>query len=75
MDLISRLNSVIQKDKENNPKYIMEVIKSDIFYLLNNYFEVAFEDVVLDIKVENDFYKINIDAKGNRIKMFNALPE
>ena len=42
MELANRLDNVIKKDKQINPQYMKEVIKSDIFYLLNNYFEVAF---------------------------------
>ena len=75
MELINRLNNVIRQDKKVNPQYITEVIKSDIFYLLNNYFEVEYEDVDVDINVDNNnFYKILIYAKGDRIKTMQVLP-
>lgn len=71
----SRLNSVIKRDKQANPQYISEVIKSDFFYLINNYFEIEFGDIDLNIDVDNNNnYVIRIDAKGNRLKLFNALP-
>ena len=75
MDLKQRLNTVIQKDKKTNPKYIIEIIKSDFYYLINNYFEVDFSDINIDIDLNNDKYAINIDCSGDRIKLVNGLPE
>ena len=74
MDLKKRLNLVIQKDKENNPKYLIEVIKSDFYYLINNYFEVDFDDIKIDIIVENDKYEITAKCKGDRMKLMKVLP-
>ena len=74
MDLKKRLNSIIQKDKENNPKYLIEVIKSDFYYLINNYFEVDFNDINLDITLKNDKYLITAICLGDRIKMVKTLP-
>ena len=75
MDLKKRLNSVIQKDKENNPKYLIEVIKSDFYYLINNYFEVDFDDIEIDIDVVQDKYNINLNCKAERIKLMQTLPQ
>lgn len=71
----SRLNNVIKRDKQINPQYISEVIKSDFFYLINNYFEVEFGDIDLQIDVDDsNNYVIKVEAKGNRLKLFNSLP-
>ena len=43
MDLKKRLGSIIQKDKTSNPQYLVDIIKSDVYYLINNYFETDFE--------------------------------
>ncbi len=75
MDLKKRLNQVIQKDKVNNPKYLINVIKSDFYYLINNYFEVDFDDILIDIDVVEDKYKISINSKGDRMKLMQALPD
>ena len=75
MDLKKRLNQVIQKDKVNNPKYLINVIKSDFYYLINNYFEVDFDDIEIDIGVEKDKYEIAINCKGDRMKMMQTLPQ
>jgi len=75
MELISRLDNVIKKDKKLNPQYMKDVIKSDVFYLLNNYFEVEFENVDISIDLgENNMYSIQIDALGDRMKAMNILP-
>ena len=74
MDLKKRLNNVIQQDKEHNPKYLINVIKSDFFYLINNYFEVDFEDIEIAINLKDDKYIISLNCKGDRIKIMKALP-
>lgn len=74
MDLKKRLSNVIQKDKESNPKFLINVIKSDFYYLINNYFEVDFEDVNVEINLENDKYIISFNCKGDRMKLMKALP-
>lgn len=74
MDLQARLNSVIQKDKDNNPKYLIDVIRSDFYYLISNYFEVDFKDIIIEIEFTNNNYEIDISCKGERIKLMKSLP-
>ena len=74
MDLKSRLNSVIQKDKKTNPNYITKLIKSDFFYLISNYFEVDFEDINIAVNLEEDKYKIDISCLADRIKLMKTMP-
>lgn len=75
MDLKTRLNAVVQKDKKINPKYIEEVIKSDFYYLIGNYFEVDMADVNIEITPSEDKYKIEINCIGERIKLLRVLPD
>lgn len=75
MDLKKRLDTIIQKDKETNPKYLIDVIKSDFFYMISNYFEVNFEDIHLDIQPCANSYKISINCLGDRMKLAKTLPE
>ena len=71
-----RLNNVLKKDKQINPTFITEVIKSDFFYLINNYFEVDFHDVNLDIDVDdNNNYSITIKCIGTRMKIMRTIPD
>lgn len=75
MELISRLDNVIKKDKQISPQYIKQVIKSDIYYLLNNYFEVKFEDIDISINLrEDNMYSIQITSTGDRMKAMQILP-
>ena len=75
MDFKKRLGSIIKKDKQKNPQYLIEVIKSDLYYLLNNYFEVDFDNIVVEVNMEVEKYKISISALGERQKMMKVLPE
>lgn len=75
MELLNRLNTVIKNDKKINPQYMKDVIKSDLFYLLNNYFDVSFDAVDLEINVtENNMYMLDVRAVGDRLKTMQILP-
>ena len=75
MELVSRLDNVIKKDKQINPQYMKEVIKSDVFYVLNNYFEVKFDDIDISIDLtDNNMYTLKINAIGDRMKVMTILP-
>ena len=75
MDLKKRLGSIIQKDKKTNPQYLIDVVKSDLYYLINNYFEVDFNQISVDITLNEDKYNISISAQGERLKTMKVLPE
>lgn len=73
-DNYSRLSSIIKKNKENSPEYMADVIKSDFFYLINNYFEVDFNDINVEILVdEKNNYNINLTCLGDRIKLMRRI--
>lgn len=75
MELVSRLDNVIKKDKQINPQYMKEVIKSDVFYVLNNYLEVQFDDIDISIDLtDNNMYELKISAVGDRMKIMTILP-
>lgn len=75
MELVNRLDNVIKKDKKINPQYMKDVIKSDLYYLLNNYFDVVFDNIGLTINLtENNMYAIEIKAVGDRLKSLQILP-
>ena len=75
MDLKKRLSAIKQKDNKTNNKYITDVIKSDFYYLINNYFETDFEDIEINVDVENALYNISIFCRGERAKTMKVLPE
>lgn len=73
-NLSNRLKDVIKKDKEDSPRFVKDVIKSDFFYLINNFFEVEFQDVDVKIDIDdNNKYSINVSAIGDRAKLINKL--
>lgn len=74
MDLNKRLSLVIEKDKKENPKHIKNVIKSDFYYLISNYFEVNFDDIDVNISFDQKKYIISVDCQAERIKMMKSLP-
>lgn len=72
--LSSRLKDVIKRDKEDNPKFVKDVIKSDFFYLINNFFEVEFKDIEVSVDVDdNNKYLIAISASGDRAKLMSRI--
>lgn len=75
MDIKKRLDSIIKKDKTKNPQYLMDIIKSDLYYLLNNYFEVNFEDINVEINMQDEKYNIKASSLAERIKTMKILPE
>ncbi|MBE7076856.1 MAG: hypothetical protein E7374_03070 [Clostridiales bacterium] len=75
MNLNERLNMVIKHNKKASPEQLKKIIKSDFFYLINNYFEASFDDVIVEINEKDGEYKINISCKGDRVKFARVLPE
>ena len=73
--LNNRLKNVLNQDKKANPHYIKDIIKSDIYYLLNNYFEIEFKDIDVEIDVDNknNNYTISISAHGDRLKIVKTI--
>ena len=69
MDNLKRLNAIIEKDKKINSTYIAKVMKSDFYYLINNYFEVDFNEINIKIDEENGQYNIVFSCAGDRIKL------
>ncbi len=72
--LTERLDNVLNSERQNTPKYLQEVIKSDLFYLLTNYFDLEYDSVSVDITVdENRQYIVNMSCKSDRPKNFGAV--
>ena len=66
---ISRLKNVLVLDKQQNPLKIIEVLKSDIIQVLSNYMEIDYEDVDLNIVVnQNGTYDLELKSIVRRVK-------
>ena len=71
-----RLKKVLIADKHFNPERIKQVIKSDIYNILRDYFELTSDDIFVNLDITKDGqYHLILDATSNRIKIFGALPD
>ena len=68
-----RLQNVLLKDKQQNPKVILNMLKSDLKNLLENYMEIA--TLNADIEIENGFYKLKVEANARQIKTIGTLKD
>lgn len=66
-----RLEKVLYKDKKQNPNQILNLLKSDLYVLFNNYMVV--NNIDLKFELNNGVYSLLINAKANRIKNFCSL--
>ncbi len=69
-----RLRGVLVQDKKENPLKIINVLKSEILYVLQNYMEISAEDMDFDIAVNSaGKYVVNFQANVNRLKVANYI--
>lgn len=69
-----RLRNVLVSDKKDNPNKILNVLKSDLIYVLKNYMEITCDDMDLTIQVTNTgTYTISMMANVKRIKTLNCI--
>ena len=59
---------MIIADKQNTPQKINKLLKSEVLFVLKNYFDVASEDVNVDIGVD-EFGKFNITISADARSM------
>lgn len=73
MNIAERIKKVISADKEYNFDNLKELIKSDEYYLLRNYFDIEFDKIEVDIKKDSGQFFIQISTRANRVKMPKTL--
>lgn len=73
MDNLKRLNSIIEKNKKINSTYISNILKSDFYYLINNYFEVDFDNIKINVNEADGQYLIGVECVGDRIKIAHNI--
>ncbi len=65
-----RLRGMLACDKGSNPERMERVIKSEMLYVMRNYFEVAYEDMEVSIGVREDGkYEVNMTLVSPIIKL------
>ena len=69
-----RLRNVLKIDKRDNPNKIINVLKSDILYVLKNYMEINSDNLEVNINITSvGTYNITILANVNRLKTLNCI--
>ncbi len=72
--LDSRIKQMLINDKKNNPNKIISLLRSEIFYVLQNYMDIKIDDVQLDIGIDNNGrYLLNLNVETSRIYITNYL--
>ena len=65
-----RLKNILISDKKQNPQKMVKIIKSEVTYLLRNYFEICDEDVNVKIDVgSQNMYEVDINFVSSAIKI------
>ena len=75
MNISTRLNAIIEKDKRINTDKISSVIKSDFYYMISSYFEVEFDSINVEIAAKGEEYVIKLSCLGDKLKFVRSIPE
>lgn len=69
-----RLKNVLKSDKRDNPNKILNVLKSDVLYILKNYMEINSDNLDVNISVTSSgAYNLTILANVSRLKTLNCI--
>ncbi|NCB48675.1 MAG: hypothetical protein EOM55_03550 [Clostridia bacterium] len=69
-----RLKNMLKQDKEKISLPLLSLMKSDIFQIVSNYFELRLEDMNICYFVDADGkYQIEIKLMSKRVKKANFL--
>ena len=64
-----RLKDILKKDKENISVQLLNLIKTDLFQVLNGYFELGLKDISLTYHIkDNGKYHLSIDVLANNVR-------
>jgi len=66
---VERLKKVILQDRTGAPENVIAVLKSDVYEVLDSYFEVNPQSVSADVSVdEKGLYEIRLTAHAFRVR-------
>lgn len=72
---IEKLKKVLINDKHQSPTRVNEILKSDVFAVLQNYMDISENDIISKIDLDqNGNYIFRCKAKATRLKTFGILP-
>lgn len=65
-----RLKNMVIVDKKENPQRIERLLKSELLYVLKNYFDISYEDLDVSLGVtEEGDYSLNVCLLSKVIKI------
>lgn len=70
-----RLKSLLVSDKVNTPTQFSDVIKSDVYGILNNYMELTPDDLDVKIDADENGFRVVMTARTNRFRQIGTLPK
>lgn len=71
---ILRIKDMLRRDKENIPEPLINLIKNDVYSILNNYLEISPNDINLKYFIDDEnLYNFEVALKTNRVKKVNFL--
>lgn len=77
MELVSceqRLKMMIASDKQGTSQKINKLLKSELLYVLKNYFDITSDDISLNIGIDEfGKYDINLCAKARSLKIAHVF--
>ena len=69
-----RAEQILLSDKLQDTENFTEVVKSDIYELLSNYFDVAERSLSITVNVDNyGVYTIDINCKADKLKKVRVV--
>ena len=72
---IEKLQNVLINDKHINPELLNDVLKSDLFALLENYMDISKSQIITKLEVdEQGNYIFRCKARASRLKSIGILP-
>ncbi len=68
-----RLNSVLERDKYNDPQNICQVLKGELSPIISNYIELT-DAIDVRFKKSGEKLLFEVEIEGKRVRPFGYLP-
>lgn len=66
---LERIKKVLLQDKAGAQEDVVAVLKSDVYDLLDNYFEVEPQSISASVEVdESGYYEVKVTARAYRVR-------
>ena len=73
MNLEERMKNMLISDKHFDSRDLIKVLRTDLYDLLVNYFDITPQDLVLEMRVDEfGVYDFKLNVKSERIKIFGS---